>query len=159
MDLAIREIDPVTASQYRLGREHALRFSGFGAATAAAAPAPAEAAPAPGTPAAEAPVTPEADPCAGKARCWSESGVVAEISAVAPAAAGRHHTVTLTLKMQNRSTAPVISPNKAKSSTGIDNLGNRYYYGRAWGRTTAVPRASASGRATTSTPSSPSGRA
>ncbi len=51
MEFAIREIDPVAATQYRLGREHALQFRGFRdgwaptMATVAAVPAPSPATP------------------------------------------------------------------------------------------------------------------
>ncbi|MGH7635012.1 MAG: hypothetical protein ACRENC_14850, partial [Gemmatimonadaceae bacterium] len=52
VELAIREIDPVSATQYTLGKEHAIRFTGFGtqptsvaSAGGAIAPAPAPAAP------------------------------------------------------------------------------------------------------------------
>ena len=41
VELAIREIDPVASHQYTLGKEHALRFTGFGTPPAVAATPPA----------------------------------------------------------------------------------------------------------------------
>jgi hypothetical protein len=132
-DLALREIDPVTGNQYRLGKEHALHFSGFGQGeTTAAAPTlpatpSANAAPSTGAPA----PTPEADPCAGKARCWSEGPMLAEVSSLtAGPVGGRHHMVTITLKVKNISAEPLILAYKTGTSAAIDNLGNRYTFGR-----------------------------
>lgn len=134
MDIAIREIDPLPANQFRLGREHSLRFAALapsamgGAAPAVAAPASAPA-PAPAAPAA-AP-EPESDPCAGKSRCYGAGPFTAEVTRVTPSQAGRHHVLTLTVRFRNLTTEPLILGYKNATSGAIDEHGNRYYYGRA----------------------------
>lgn len=71
LDLALREIDPVTGNQYRLGKEHALKIRRLApAGPAVATGAPAEQAPAVASVPAPTPTPPEApDACAGKVRC------------------------------------------------------------------------------------------
>jgi hypothetical protein len=128
VELAIREIDQVAPHQYTLGKEHALRFSGFGTPPAVAA-APAPAAP----PTAQAPVIPIADPCAGAPRCYGAGPFVAEVSRMTGSRVGnrRDHVLAITLKFRNVSAQPIILAYHTGSSTVTDNLGNRYYWGRA----------------------------
>lgn len=127
VELAIREIDQVAAHQYTLGKEHALRFSGFGTppAVAAAPPAP--------TPAATAVVVPVVDPCSGAPRCYGAGPFVAEVSRFEGSRVGnrKDHALSITLKFHNVSAQAIILAYHTGSSTVTDNLGNRYYSGHA----------------------------
>lgn len=149
VELAVREIDPVSASQYTLGKEHALRFTGFGAAAATVAsagvvaPAPpavttvavasspgastAAPAPAPMPPAVE----PPANPCGDSPRCYGAGPFVAQVSHLEGSmVGGRHHVLRASVKFTNLSTQPIILAYHTGSSSVIDNYGNRYYWGR-----------------------------
>ncbi|MEK6598313.1 MAG: hypothetical protein AABY91_08270, partial [Gemmatimonadota bacterium] len=44
---------------------------------------------------------------------------------------GRHHVITFAVKIRNMSTQPIILGYRDGSNSGTDDLGNRYYYGRA----------------------------
>jgi hypothetical protein len=130
VELAIREIDQVAPHQYTLGKEHALRFSGFGTPPAvAAAPAPVPAGPA----TAETPVIPIADPCAGAPRCYGAGPFVAEVTHLTGSRVGnrKDHVLSITLKFKNVTAQPIILAYHTGSSTVTDNLGNRYYWGHA----------------------------
>lgn len=134
VELAIREINPVSASQYTLGKEHALRFTGFGAQPTTVASAGGAVAPA--APVATAPVIPAAapiaDPCAGAPRCYGAGPFVAQISNLNGTTVGntRHHLVRVTMKLSNLTAQPIILAYHAGSSSAIDNYGNRYTWGR-----------------------------
>jgi hypothetical protein len=128
IEMAIREIDPVAAHQYTLGKEHALRFTGFGTAPAVAStpstPAPATAA---------ATIVPVSDPCAGAPRCYGAGPFVAEVTRFDGSRAGNRadHALRITLKFRNLTAQPIILAYHTGSSTVTDNLGNRYYWGHA----------------------------
>lgn len=146
VDVAIREINAVTADQFRLGQEHALHFSGMNKDTLTAKPAPASApatppaavavAGAPQSPAgapapAAAPAAP-VDPCAGAPRCSSAGPFVAQVSQLtADKPGGRHHVIKLNVKFRNVSDQPIILAYQSGTSGAIDNLGNRYFWGRS----------------------------
>lgn len=122
LDLAIREIDSTGADQFRLGAEHALHFANVveGAAKPAAAQSTTVAAA-------------ESDPCGGRPGCYNAGPFVAEIQqlmASQVAGAARHQTLTLNVRIRNTSGQPIILAYKPTSSAAIDNLGNRYVYGR-----------------------------
>lgn len=137
MEFAIREIDPLAGNQFRLGREHALSFRGFKEGwvsttqAVAASPAPAPAgAPAPVAVPAAAPAE-IPDPCAGNARCYNAGPFITEVRSLTPSAAGgRHHSLSVVLRISNISPTPIILGYKSTSSGATDNLGNRYVYGR-----------------------------
>lgn len=153
LDLAIREINAVTADQFRLGSEHALHFAqlaegaggaavaagatgGTGAAPAVAAATTPAAAAAAGTPAAAA-----TDPCAGSTRCYNAGPFIAEVAQLSSTAMGsgvRHHSIALNIRFRNVSDRPIILGYKSGSSAGIDNFGNTYYRGRAGTHDTSV---------------------
>jgi hypothetical protein len=128
VELAIREIDPVAAHQYTLGKEHALRFTGFGTGAAVAA-APVTTAPA----TVAATVVPVADPCGGAPRCYSAGPFIAEVSRFDGSRVGNRqdHALRITLKFRNVTAQPIILAYHTGSSTVTDNLGNRYFWGRA----------------------------
>ncbi len=129
-DVAVREVDPLPGNQLRLGREHALHFRALGGGQLAGASPAAPSVPTAPAPQA-APVADAGDPCAGRARCYAAGPFVAEVTNVTPALAGRHHTLRIELKIQNRTTQPLILGYKGTSGAATDNLGNRYYWGRA----------------------------
>lgn len=127
VELAVREIEPVAGNQFRFGKEHVLQYRGLTAEAAVAAEQPAPA-PAP----ASAPVEPAPDPCAGKPRCFSTGPFLAEVARLTPGApGGRHHALQVVLRIRNLSAEPIILGYKASTSGAIDELGNRYYWGRA----------------------------
>jgi hypothetical protein len=133
LELAVREIEPLPASQFRLGREHALHFRALGGAAATVASAAAT----PATPVAAttaAPAMPAADPCAGAANCYGAGPFTAQVTRLQASRLGDNtgdHLLHLTVRFRNVTDAPVILAYKASSSLAIDDLGNRYYWGRA----------------------------
>ncbi|WP_411280758.1 hypothetical protein [Gemmatimonas sp.] len=151
LDVALREINPIPGNQWRLGREHALRFTGFdgkgttaqlanGAANAVtpAATAAASAAAAPSSGAQMAGLTQvaladEIDVCAGVPRCYGSGPVRVDIMQMSAGdiANGRCHGMRLNVRVRNLSNEPIIIGYKGTSSGAVDNLGNRYYVGRA----------------------------
>jgi hypothetical protein len=132
-DLAVREIDRVGANQFRLGKEYALQFRGFGAGTITVANQSNDASPSttPTQVASSGSVAPLADPCAARPRCYSSGPFIAEVTQVTPSRAGRHHVVKLNIKFRNLTNQPVILGYHSGSAVMIDNFGNRYYWGRA----------------------------
>lgn len=147
MDIALREINPIAGNQWRLGREHALRFTGFdgkGATASMAAGSAAAAGPsaAPVTTAAagsaqsagvaQVALADEIDVCAGVPRCYASGPVRVDIVQMSAGdiGNGRYHGVRLNVRVRNMSNEPIIIGYKGTSSGAIDNLGNRYYFGR-----------------------------
>jgi hypothetical protein len=128
IEMAIREIDPVATHQYTLGKEHVLRFTGFGTSPAVAA-APVTSAPA----TVAATVVPVADPCAGAPRCYGAGPFIAEVTRFDGSRVGNRadHALRITLKFRNVTAQPIILAYHTGSSTVTDNLGNRYYWGHA----------------------------
>ena len=142
LELTVREIDQVAATQYRLGQEIALRFDGLrgggqvGAtggqlstvttATPTASPAQAVAGAAVQT--AQGAAT---NVCMGVARCYDAGAFSATIVAMTPSiVGGRHREMDITIRFRNNTTQPVVLAYAATSSSMIDNLGNRYLWGR-----------------------------
>jgi hypothetical protein len=124
VELAVREIDPVQGNQWRLGREHALQFRGFGPAaeTTPAAPAPVAA---PSTPAEPLP-----DPCEGKTRCYAAGPFVAELTRLNESRQNHnnyfYHILTFTVRFRNLSDQPVVLAYADGSAVVVDDQGNRY---------------------------------
>ncbi len=124
LDVAVREIAAAAGDQLKLGAEHALHFAGLG--SSAAAPAAAVATPAAAIPAATA------DPCNGSNRCFNAGGFLAEIVQVQTARVGnRHETLALNVRFRNMTDKPLILAYHSASSSGTDNFGNAYYWGRS----------------------------
>jgi hypothetical protein len=133
LDLAVREITPTTADQYRLGQEHAVHFASL--TQAAAKPVATAAAAAPAATAAPT------DPCAGSSRCYNAGTFVAEVmqvSATAMTAGARHQSVAINIRFRNISDKPVILAYRSASSAGLDNFGNGYTWGRPGTHDTSV---------------------
>jgi hypothetical protein len=125
LDVAVREIATAAGDQLKLGAEHALHFAGLGA-PGKAAPTAAAAAPAATIPAATA------DPCGGSNRCFNAGGFLAEVMQVQTArVGGRHETLSINVRFRNATDKPVILAYHSGSSSGVDNFGNAYYWGRS----------------------------
>lgn len=138
LGLAVREIVPTSADQFRLGQEHALQFTGLGQVAARTAPgaSPAAAAAAPASASA-----PTADPCGGSPRCYHAGTFVPEVMQVSPSnmtGGARHQTLTFNIRFRNVSDKPVILAYRKASGAGTDNFGNRYFWGRAGTHDTSV---------------------
>lgn len=143
LDLAVREINEVAGNQYKLGVEHAVHFSQLAeggvapAVVATAAPASAAQSTASGAaPAAAAP-----DPCGGSPSCYNAGAFTAEVAQLSATAMGngaRHHSISINIRFRNVSSAPIVLGYKSGSSAGIDNFGNRYYWGRSSTHDTSV---------------------
>ncbi len=139
MEMAVREIDRLPGEQFRLGKEHAIRWERAGimnvaagnttppvaSTTAATAVAPAPAEPA-------APLPEPVNNCLGKSRCYDAGSFSVEVNRLTGSiVGGRHHVITFTVKVRNVTAQQLILGYKDGSNTGTDDLGNRYYYGRA----------------------------
>jgi hypothetical protein len=128
LDLAVREIATAAGDQLKLGQEHALHFAGLGS--------PGHATPAAQTAKAAAPAAvisaASADPCAGSNRCFNAGGFLAEVMQVQTArVGGRHESLAINVRFRNISDKAVILAYQSGSSSGVDNFGNTYYWGRA----------------------------
>lgn len=124
LDLVVREIEALPGQQYRLGKEHALRFSrlsdGAGARAVAAAPLAVPAAAAAG--AGAAPV----DACGGSPRCVSNGPIALEIIRVVAAQDRSNHLVRVTFRARNLTQDRVFLGYLERSGVLLDNYGNRY---------------------------------
>ncbi len=133
LDLAIRELVPSGADNFKLGAEHALHFAGLGNAALPANTSVASAethAPAGST-----------DPCAGSPRCYNAGNFIAEVVQVTPTAMAkgtRHHSVSFNIRFRNISEQPLILAYRSASSAGVDNFGNAFTWGRPGTHDTSV---------------------
>jgi hypothetical protein len=132
LDLAVREITPTTADQFKLGQEHSVHFASLGqsvakpAATTAAAPAAPAAA---------------KDNCGGSNRCFDAGTFVADVmqvSATAMTPGARHHSVASHVRFRNVSDKPIILAYRSASSAALDNFGNGFTWGRPGTHDTSV---------------------
>lgn len=144
MDLAIREIVPINASQFRLGKEHALHFARLGNVPAVAtADAPAAVVGDAATPVttvsgaadgavAETPAAPApAEACGATPHCSGAGPFIARVARfTADAPNRRYHVVRVNVEFKNVGAQPIILAYKLGSNLIVDNYGNRY----AWGR-------------------------
>jgi hypothetical protein len=118
LELAVREIDPLQGNQWRLGREHALQYRGFGAPepVAAAAPAPAPAAPAPEP----------TNPCEGRDRCYAAGPFMAEVTRVDESKASYYQILTISVRFRNLGGSPLVLAYASGTALAVDDQGNRY---------------------------------
>jgi hypothetical protein len=128
LDLAIRDIVPETAGQYRLGQERTWRWEGLrsrddNAPQVAAAPA---AMPASAAPSARPAIT---DPCADDGACSFANPVVAQVTQVTVTKASRYQFVKLNIRIRNLGDQPVVLCYTAGSAAASDDRGNRYVIG------------------------------
>jgi len=131
LEFVVREIVPVSPTQFRTGLEFPLQWKGLTgqqAAQAAAAAAPAApAAAAVAAPDAGAPA-PAVDPCGGAPRCSSAGGgpFTAEVLQVTQSADATYLTLTFRVRFRNAGSRPLVLAYKNGTSTAIDNLGQRF---------------------------------
>ena len=126
LGFTLREIDPVAGNQFRLGREHTLRFAGLTSgsrAVASVASGTSNAVPAARPPVSEVPVV--ADPCAGAAHCSSGGNFSATVVQVTSSQVGtfKDHLLRIEVRFRNTGSQPMILAYKATSSALTDNLG------------------------------------
>lgn len=126
MELAVREIDAVTGNQYRLGREHLVRFNGLRDGLSAAAGTPAAAAPPVAAAAPAAPAPEQADPCAGLPRCQASGPFLAQVTQVTPSQQASNHFVQVRVRFRNLGNQPLILAYQQNSGTLLDNHGQQY---------------------------------
>ena len=142
VELAVREIDPLVGNQFRLGKEHALHFSGFSDQSIAEAQSPIANPDAPATGAVASPAptpTPSAaaaaiDACGTLPNCYSAGPFTAQVARVTGSRLGNNtgdHMLQIVVRVRNVTTRPLVLGYKASTSLAIDNYGNRYYWGRA----------------------------
>jgi hypothetical protein len=132
VDLAIREIDPIPGNQLRLGREHALHFSGLG--NRAPAPSrmttePLSSGPSGGAPASAAPVPPPVGPCVERPRCYNAGPFAAEVTGLTASFSGGGnavHVIKANVRFRNLTVEPVVLGYLVDSAVVTDNYGNRY---------------------------------
>lgn len=142
-NITVREIDPVSAGQFHMGREHELRFTGLANRVTAR----------PGGLQAERTGIPESGPmsqtsmdttshavpaaapdaCGGAPRCFSSGIFSATIHSMTASSVGNFHDqiLRIEIKFRNVTDRPIILAYGAGTSTAIDNLGNIYYWGHA----------------------------
>lgn len=142
LDLALREIKPVAADQFKLGGEYALHFSNLAEGALTAAATPVATAPGPagtssavaGSAPAAAPLPAQADHCAGIAHCYDAGTFTAEVVRVIAGgmpAGVRDQRVSFNIRFRNVSAKPIILAYKPASGSSYDNFGNPFYWGRA----------------------------
>jgi hypothetical protein len=130
VELAVREIEALPGNQWRLAREHALQFRGFGdppvaAASAAVAGTPV-AKPGAGSEAVTAPPAPAADACAGRPRCYSAGPFLAEITRLNTSQATRFQDIRVAVRFRNLSSQPLALAQSFGTTLIVDDQGNRY---------------------------------
>ena len=136
LEMTTREIDPVGASQFRLGEEYALRFAGLtgdGQGLSNSNPSTATTAAASVAPSASVQqvVQTVSNACAGVARCYDAGSFSAVVTSMTGSTSGRNHVIDMTIRFRNLTSQPIILAYTQASSSIIDNLGNRYYWGHA----------------------------
>lgn len=136
IELTVREINPLPANQFRLGKEYALSFKGFGGTKAAAAAVsgttPLSAAPvAAGGVAAPAPPA-AVNACGETPRCYDAGKFAASVSNILVSERAFNNgsmidkTVQLNIKFRNVSSQPIILAYRNESGQLTDDAGNRY---------------------------------
>lgn len=129
LDLAVREIESLTGQQFRLGKEHALRFAGLtdgAGAHRAAAPVASSAAPSAGAVAPGAVAPSIADPCNGSPRCASNGPLAVDVVQLTASTKSSNHYVRVTLRARNVGSDRLIVAYQTNSGVMLDNYGNRY---------------------------------
>lgn len=128
VELAVREIEPLPAGQYQLGKEHLLKLDGFTAGTPVATAQPG------GTPAAgpaagaatPVPAADSPDACVGVQRCYNAGPFAAEVTQVTMSKVTYYVVVKLNVKVKNLTGQPLLLGWQNGSGSAIDDVGNRY---------------------------------
>jgi hypothetical protein len=122
VELAVREIESFPGNQWRLGREHALSFSGFGEAGAPVA-ATAVAAPPVAAPANSA----VDEACAKRPECFSAGAFQAEITRLtASQTTPTARAIQFSVRFRNLTGKPLVLVHTTRSTLIVDDQGNRY---------------------------------
>lgn len=122
VELAVREIESLPGNQWRLGREHALQFRGFGEA---GAPATATAAAAP--PAVAPATSPVDEACARRPECFSAGPFLAEITRLtASQTTPQARAIQFSVRFRNLTGKPLVLAHTTRSTLIVDDQGNRY---------------------------------
>lgn len=138
MELSAREIDLLAAGQQKLGREHVLQYRGLadgmvapaealavGLASAAAPVAASASMPQDATAAGQQ--APATNPCGGAlSRCYDAGGFTAQVMQLSSSQQGAVHHVTISLRLRNSGSQPLILAYVTQSGSMIDNYGQRY---------------------------------
>ena len=122
VELTVREIESFPGNQWRLGREHALQFRGFGetgaptAATVAAVPP------------AVAPATlPVDETCAKRPECFSAGPFLAEITRLTSSQTTTStRAIQFSVRFRNLTGKPLVLAHTTRSTLIVDDQGNRY---------------------------------
>ena len=126
VEMAIREIESIEGQQWRLGREYALQFRGFGGPAAVAASTAAQPAPVL-KPDGGAVAASTEDVCAKKPDCFSAGPFVAEITRMSTSVADRYfREIQYTVRFRNLTAQPLALAETPGSSLVVDDRGNRY---------------------------------
>ena len=129
LEFVVREIVPVSPTQFRTGLEFPLKWKGLTGQQPAAPAAPSSASAAPPAPAPAGAVPAAAvDHCRGIPRCSSAGGgpFTAEVLQVTQSTAGGYLALTFRVRFRNVASQPLVLAYKSGTSTVIDNLGNRF---------------------------------
>jgi hypothetical protein len=135
MELTVREIDLLAGNQVRLGKEHALRFSGLSDGMRGRGPVAGASAAAPGTVAASPTAAPAdaQDFCGTTPHCYSAGPFTAQVTNMTDSVVGnkRDHVMRLNIRFKNVTNQPIVLGYVATTSLLIDNQGTRFYWGTA----------------------------
>ncbi|MBS1853452.1 MAG: hypothetical protein JST79_21350 [Acidobacteria bacterium] len=135
MELTVREIDLLAGNQVRLGKEHALRFSGLSDGMRGRGPVAGASPAAPGTVAASPTAAPAdaQDFCGTTPHCYSAGPFTAQVTNMTDSVVGnkRDHVMRLNIRFKNVTNQPIVLGYVATTSLLIDNQGTRFYWGTA----------------------------
>jgi hypothetical protein len=147
MSLSLREIEPLPGNQFRLGREHLVRFDGLkdrAKSTGSGAGPVATGSAASGTAASAASMAGSAasgatlgstsgstvaqagQGCGTDANCSDAGPFTATVQQVSTSTINPWHLVRFTLKLRSTSDAPLVLAYLASTGSMTDELGNRY---------------------------------
>lgn len=126
LEFTVREIVPVTATQFRIGLEHPLKWAGLGSAEVSGGSAAPPVDSGVRTVAAIATAVPAAtDNCQGLERCFSTEAFTAQVTQVVSSMARNNQVLGLKVRFRNLTNEPLVLAYKYGTSLAIDNHGQR----------------------------------
>jgi hypothetical protein len=138
-EMTVREVRDLGNNKVDLGAEYPLRFTGLvdgarpgmSSSNSSSSAAPPAAAPVPSAPAGIP--SERVDNCAGSRNPCHDAGAFSTtVTGLSGSLYGnRHHILRIQLTIRNHSDQPLVLGYKSGTNSGIDNLGNAYYWGRA----------------------------
>jgi hypothetical protein len=134
--MTVREIVDQGNNQVTLGAEYPLRLTGLvdgGRAGAATSPAPPAISAVPaGAPGGSPVPAPGVNNCAGsRSPCFDSGAFTMTVTGFAGSVIGnRHHSLRINVDIRNNTDQPLLLAYKNGTNSAIDNLGNRYGWGR-----------------------------